>query len=233
MNFFKKILGKKADPVVALSEGDIFYTFRNNQYHLYKLLKIDEYDTFHVLGYAPLDELPPKEKINDLEIQIYHFPIAPTGFPGSKIFAKSTVTDEDMTGYRTYLEMMQEDNARLEEADKLYKKAYYLTDEKKHEEAIANYSKAIELVPSFFEAIDNRAFCKMDLARWSEAIQDFKQSLEVNPNSALAEFSIGECYFRLGNYGEAKKQFKKALSIDPDHKGAKLFLQKVIELENK
>ncbi len=232
MNFFKKLLGKKPDPLVTLTEGDIFYTFHNNQYHLYKLLKIDEYGTFHVLGYAPLNELPPKEKINELDIRIYHFPIAPAGFPGSMLFAKSTVTNEDLGGYHTYLEMTQQDNAIIEEADRLYKKAYYLTDEKKHEEAIANYSKAIELIPTFFEAIDNRAFCKMDLGRWEEAIEDFKLSLQVNPNTVLAEVSIGECYLRLGNFTEAKNQFRKALDIDPNHKAAKEFLLRAIASEN-
>jgi hypothetical protein len=44
--------------------------------------------------------------------------------------------------------------------------AYQLTDMKKHELAMEEYSKAIDLVPQFLEAIDNRAFCKMDLGRW-------------------------------------------------------------------
>lgn len=47
-----------------------------------------------------------------------------------------------------------------------------LTDEKKLFEAIDSYSKAIDLFPPFFEAIDNRAFCKMDLGMWAEAIED-------------------------------------------------------------
>jgi len=105
-----------------------------------------------------------------------------------------------------------------------------LTDEKKNLEAIDSYSKAIDLLPIFYETIDNRAFCKMDIGLWADAIEDFQESLEVNPGSLLAEFSIGECYLKLGNYQKAKEQFEKAIVIDPTHPAPKDFLKKINEL---
>ena len=108
-----------------------------------------------------------------------------------------------------------------------------MTEEKKHYEAIDAYTKAIDLFPQFFEAIDNRAFCKMDIGLWSDAIEDFKFSLQQNPNSLLAEFSIGECYFKMGDYLNAKQQFEKAHSIDPNHQAPKQFLDKINALISK
>jgi tetratricopeptide (TPR) repeat protein len=113
-----------------------------------------------------------------------------------------------------------------------YQSGLVLTDKKLHDDAIDAYSKAIDLFPQFFEAIDNRAFCKMDLARWNEAIEDFNLSLQVNPNSVLAEFSIGECYFKMKDYQNAKTQFEKAQRIDPSHEAPRLFLDKVNKILN-
>ena len=111
-------------------------------------------------------------------------------------------------------------------ANELYTKALTLTDEKKYEEAIEYYSKAFEMFPLFYEAMDNRAFVKMDLGRWQDAIDDFQISLSVNPESVLAEFSIGECYLKMKDYLSAKEQFEKALLIDPNDKRSQELLTK-------
>jgi tetratricopeptide (TPR) repeat protein len=88
---------------------------------------------------------------------------------------------------------------------------------------------AINLYPTLYEAIDNRAFCKMDLGRWREAIEDFNLSLTIHPYSALAEFSIGECYLKLDDHTAAKEYFNRALALEPDHELSKEFLQKISE----
>ena len=50
-----------------------------------------------------------------------------------------------------------------------------------HENAIINFNvstQTLELKTDIFEAIDNRAFCKMDLGLWADAIEDFKLSFK-------------------------------------------------------
>ncbi|MBS1565345.1 MAG: hypothetical protein JST39_13210, partial [Bacteroidetes bacterium] len=41
--------------------GDIFYTIEEGQYQPYKLLKADEYDTWHVMGFGPVKQQPTAE----------------------------------------------------------------------------------------------------------------------------------------------------------------------------
>ena|SRR6478609_4665321 len=115
------------------------------------------------------------------------------------------------------------------QAKHFYKEGYRLTDLKHYDEAIENYSKAIDLIPGFYEAIDNRAFCKMDMGRWKEAIDDFRLSLMINPKSFVAEFSIGECYLKSGEYKSAVNQFEKAIEIDPSQQIAHDFLKNAKE----
>jgi len=215
-----------------LQEGNIFYTYYDGKYNFYKLLKHDvSGDVYHVLNYKPTSELPGNFSVDDLQVNIYHLPMYKESFAGATFFAHTLVSDDDLKGYVTYMNDMDEDmDEAAKEATEYYHEAYTLTDQGNLEEAIIAYSKAIELLPDFFEAMDNRAFCKMDLGRWRDAIEDFQLSLEVNPDSLLAEFSIGECYYRLGELAKAKQQFEKCVKLDPAHQVSKDCLLKTEEL---
>ena len=226
MSLFKKIFRKK-ELEKTFEEGDVFYSVFDKKYHLFKLLKFDgENNTYHVLHYEPVDSLPGTNELTALEVEIYHTPIGKDGFDNPVLFSRQRVTADDLIGYHEFLRQTQDMPFVLRTATVYYRAAHQLTDEKKHEFAIEEYSKAIDLVPHFVEAIDNRAFCKMDLGRWTDAIEDFRASLAVRPGSLLAEFSIGECYLRLQDGIRAKEQFEKAIKIDPSHQPSHDFFEK-------
>lgn len=237
MGFFKKIFSSanknESDKSVDLLEGDIFYTHTDNEYQVYKLLVHDKpFNCYHVLGYEPTIFLPTKGDIDKLKVKVYHFPIDKDSFGNSTRITNNKITTHDLIGYHEYLRQTQEPNYYFRIANQYYQSGLRLTDEKKHNEAIDSYSKAVDLVSTFFEAIDNRAFCKMDMGLWDEAIEDFKLSLLINPNSLLAEFSIGECYFKMKEYQKAKVQFEKAHLIDPGHQVSIVFIKKIEALTN-
>lgn len=210
------------------SIGDVFYTKTAGKFHLYKLLADDtEFECYHILTYSPAENLPTKEEIKHLEVLVYHSPFDKKAFTGATLLTNIKVVAEDLIGYHEYLRQTQEPSYYVSIANNYYQAGLKLTDEKKQDEAIDSYSKAIDLFPPFFEAIDNRAFCKMDLGLWTDAIEDFKLSLQENPDSLLAEFSIGECFFKLGDYQNAKRQFEIAHHLDRNHPAPKQFLDKV------
>jgi tetratricopeptide (TPR) repeat protein len=232
MSLFKKIFSSKKEDQPSkpetFSEGDIFYTNHDNQYHLHKLLVFDKnFDCYHVLSYKPTEVLPAASDIGNLEILVYHSPIDRNGFKNPVFLLHKNITSDDLIGYHEYLRQTQKMGDYASHADKYYQDGYRLTDEKKYNEAIDAYSKAIDLVPTFFEAIDNRAFCKMDIGQWEEAIEDFKKSLLVKPGTLLAEFSIGECYFKMKEYSKAKEKFEKAHAIDPNAPAPIEFLKRL------
>jgi tetratricopeptide (TPR) repeat protein len=220
--------------IPELQEGDIFYTEYDGRYHVYKLLRRDEVEeTFHVLCYAPINEEPTLSTLHQLEIHIYHAPIHPESFNDATFLMHAEVSEDELIGFYEYQKQMDEEFEQIAHtATEYYQKAYQLTDDGQYEEAIEAYSKAIELLPTFYEALDNRAFCKMDLGRWRDAIDDFTLSLQIHPDSLLAEFSIGECYYRLGNFISAKEQFEKCLKLDPNHQVSKDLLLKTIDIIN-
>src|SRR3954469_3719153 len=97
MHFFKRIFAKSPNSSAAgstdpeLSEGDIFYTYSNNQFHIFKLLKIEGEDAFHVLSYEPQNTLPKLDETEMLEVYAYHFPVDKNGFEKPQLLLKSTV----------------------------------------------------------------------------------------------------------------------------------------------
>lgn len=237
MSFFKKILGnnKEDNPIHEnFQEGDIFYTEEDCRYQIFKLLRIDnKMDGLHVLGYDDTTSVPAEDEIENLKIKIYHFPIDRNGFNQPKFIRNSAVTENELLGYFEYIKQTNYVEEIVKYANDFYQQAHKLTDQMEYLGAIERYSKAIDLMPSFFEAIDNRAFCFMDLGKWNEAIEGFEQSLKVNPNSLLALFSIGECYFRLEEYPKAKDYFEQAIQVDPSHPKPKEFLEMTQQRMNK
>ena len=215
--------------------GDIIYSYRDAQYHIAKVLRLHDLGGYHLTIYQPLDHIPRKEEVPNLVPMIMHVPI--TQMDEYDLLCTEPVTMEDLEGYFEYLkqtdfrkyalETGQDLNELLQQANEAYKSGYYLTDEKKYEDALVKYSEAVEIFPLFFEALDNRAFVLMDLGKWKEAIEDFKQSLSVNPDGIAATFSIGECEYKLGNKNEARIWFEKALKLDPDSQIAKDWLARV------
>lgn len=237
MSFFKRLFSTKddnsSDQPLDLSEGDIFYTYFDNQYHIYKILVNDtSFECYHVLTYKPIDRLPNISEIESLEIFVYHSPFDKKAFTDAKLLGNKPINSDNLIGYHEYLRQTQNADFYIPIANRYYKAGYSLTTDKKHFEAIDEYSKAIDLFPQFFEAIDNRAFCKMDLGLFPDAIEDFKFSLRGNPNSMLAEFYIGECYFKMGDFENAKTYFENAHKIDPNHKTPIMYLDKVNQILN-
>jgi len=231
MSFLRNIFGggKSDKPEHKdFKEGDVFYTKRNDKYHTHKLLKIDTVsNTFHVKTYVETADSPKPSLIDDLDVKIHHSPINGTGFTNPILIVNQPIVESDLEGYFVYIKSTQNVNEIVKYAKGFYKQAHELTNQNNHKAAIQKYTSAIELMPNFHEAIDNRAFCHMDLGNWKDAIQGFNQSLQVNPNSLLAIFSIGECYFESGQYVEAKPYFEKANQIDPNHPKPKEFLEAI------
>jgi tetratricopeptide (TPR) repeat protein len=232
MSFFKKWFGN-GNFYTQFEAGDLFYIQKGTQYQFFKVLKVEEAaTTLHVMVYEEQNHLPTRNQVAQMPIQLYHAPIDSNGFENPTLFEKTIVTDADLLGYHAYIKATHHVAEIVAYAKKYYQEAHQLSDAKQHETAIEKYQLAIHLMPNFVEAIDNMAFCYMDLGHWAAAIPIFEQSLQVNPNSLLAVFSIGECYLKQQNYVQAKQYFEKAIQINPNHGKPRQFLQIVLDAMN-
>jgi len=217
-----------------MKPGDII-TQKNEkgEWSVVKILEMDKWPdgsyAAHCLTYKSVSNKPAKTSINNLSVLIYHAPIDAKSFEnGWEFLDNQPVAKEELVGFVEYLKLTdfpryikytgQDPKEIVGKANKHYQRAYALGTDGKRKEAIEEYSKAIELFPLFYEAIDNRAFTYMELGDYQSALNDFEASLRVEPNGMAAFFSKGECLMKLGKLKEAEAVFKEGIVRFPEQK---------------
>ena len=79
-----------------------------------------------------------------------------------------------------------------------------------HQDAIIDYTKAIQLNKAFNDAYFNRGVSKMELEDYRGAIADFTKAMELNSENAQYYSKRGSCQLLLNKKEEACLDFSKA-----------------------
>ena len=128
MSFLKRIFGKGNNESTIhenFREGDIFYTKKEGKYQIFKLLKIDnEVSTFHVKAFEESTSIPKESEVENLKVQIHHFPVDRKGFNQPKLILNSNVTEDDLLGYFEYIKQTQNVNEIVKYAKGFYQQAF-------------------------------------------------------------------------------------------------------------
>ena len=107
---------------------------------------------------------------------------------------------------------------KLKEIENVKVKANALFKDKKFEEAIEEYGKALEFDPTnkkFNSVIHaNRSVCYKKLNKNTEALKEANISVQLNPNYAGGYLKRGNIYMELQMYSEAKFDFQKAKELN-------------------
>ncbi len=85
----------------------------------------------------------------------------------------------------------------------------------RYDEAISDYTKALEINPRDASAYVGRGVAYFDKGQYDDAISDFTKALEINPKFAEAYHRRGIAYGKKGQYDGAISDFTKALEINP------------------
>ena len=99
-------------------------------------------------------------------------------------------------------------------------------------EALADFSKSIELAPGsnyppkyVAYSYSNRAAAYIKLKRYELAIQDADQAVRLNDRDHVAYYNRGRARKALGRREAAIADFRAALGIEPNHQGSRRALQ--------
>jgi tetratricopeptide (TPR) repeat protein len=87
----------------------------------------------------------------------------------------------------------------------------------KLDEAISDYSKAIELLTEakyIYQARFNKGVCLRRLGKLDESIEDLKQAVLLQGDKASAHNNLGLSYFEKEEFEEAISEFTKAIGIE-------------------
>jgi tetratricopeptide (TPR) repeat protein len=87
----------------------------------------------------------------------------------------------------------------------------------KHEEAIAEFQRAIEVDPSYVAAHFNLAYALECAKRFDEAIAQYERALQLGPDNVFGLNNLGVLYTNKRRYDEAIKVLEQAAKIEPSN----------------
>ena len=102
-------------------------------------------------------------------------------------------------------------------ADALLLSGWAAHKEKKYDQAMAEYAKAIALRPDHWEAYKLRADALREMGQAERAIEEYDQALKVNPDSESTYCGRGFAWLEGKDLSRADADFSKALAINGDH----------------
>ncbi len=84
------------------------------------------------------------------------------------------------------------------------------------EQAVVEYTQAIELDPDYWPAYFYRGTVHMWQEEWDAALADMQATIALNPQQAFAQHYSGLMYTRLEQVDEAIAAYSRAIALQPD-----------------
>ena len=95
--------------------------------------------------------------------------------------------------------------------------AIYLKDQKRPDEALASYLRALDITPGDLDLNFDVGVFFHDQDRFTEAVSYFDEALKIRDDYAAAHSNRGASLRELHRYEEANSSFEEAIKIDPSH----------------
>lgn len=101
------------------------------------------------------------------------------------------------------------------DARKAYEQGVKFQKENRSKEALAEFNKAVESFPAYFQALTERANLLMQQSKLAEAEADFVRALQINNKYAPAYRGIGYCQTQQKNFAAAVSNLENAFVLEP------------------
>lgn len=88
---------------------------------------------------------------------------------------------------------------------------------KKYDDAIKDFSKAIEINSKMYNYFYLRGSCYLENRKIKKAISDFNIAIKLNPNNTNTYSKLGYAYYQLNDTINSSFNYNKSLDIDPNN----------------
>jgi tetratricopeptide (TPR) repeat protein len=105
-------------------------------------------------------------------------------------------------------------NDKDSEVEKICERAFRLYLYGENDEAIAEYTRAINLDPDCQRAYRMRGICYRKTGKFDKALDDLNKAVRLDTGDASAVFSRGKLYQKKGDYQKALTDFNKAIELN-------------------
>ncbi|MGD1698440.1 tetratricopeptide repeat protein [Dapis sp. BLCC M229] len=103
-------------------------------------------------------------------------------------------------------------NSDIGNAKKVFTKGIANTENKNYEQAVENFTKAIEFNSNFASAYSNRCLVYLQWGKYEAAIADCTEAIKINPENIEANLNLGLAYYEIGNYQQAIAEYTQVLN---------------------
>ncbi|MDC0710010.1 tetratricopeptide repeat protein [Stigmatella sp. ncwal1] len=104
---------------------------------------------------------------------------------------------------------------RLHRSVLLYNIAQVNMSTRAYEEALRNYSTAIEMDPHYSEYFNERGSVFLRMDRLEEAVADYQRAIALSPPYREVWTNLGQALRRMGRWEDAIAAYSKAIDLDP------------------
>lgn len=125
------------------------------------------------------------------------------------------MTDQEREQIQKDIEKAQKRKESSAEVQALFDSGLKLAAEGKHEEAVAEFKKALEKDPEQSNIMGNMADSYAKLGKNDEALETYKKAIAVRPDDAALYTNMGVLLSKIGKDAESQEAFKKAASLNP------------------
>lgn len=120
-------------------------------------------------------------------------------------------TQNDVTQLLNNIEITSQ---KSEDPNEYFEKGISYAESDNYKDAIKNFTLAIELKPTFFEAYYNRGIVKSRLHSYYEAITDYNSAIDINDKFTEAYYSRGIAKAKIKNYNDALNDFNRTIELN-------------------
>jgi tetratricopeptide (TPR) repeat protein len=114
--------------------------------------------------------------------------------------------------------------------DQLFKRGVAQMNRKDFAEAVATFTRVIELKPEFAEGWNKRATAHFLAGKYQQSLKDCDEVIKRNPRHFGALSGYGQIYLQLEEPENALKYFRRALAINPNLDGVQDLVEQLERL---
>ncbi len=116
----------------------------------------------------------------------------------------------------------QQEEERREKEESLTARDHFLRGRRASKEgckqdAIQEYTKAIEMDPSYASAYNSRGILYKELGDHQKALEDYNKAIELNSDYAAAYLNRGNLFYHLGDTQKALEDYNRAIELNSEY----------------